>query len=221
MNDLGDALSWPTRDPEWITKIVVMSLITIIPIVGSIVLVGWMLVCLDNVRDGRRVLPPIGFGYIGRGFPLFLVSLVYALAVGVAAAVVVVAFLALAAAAGGTSTGAGAALASLGVVAAAVIALAGVLGIAYLTPAIILETDRSGIGGGLDFNRVLALGREHPQATLLAALSLLIAYFIGSIGSFVCGVGVYLTIAYGYAAAAGVVRRYEIELAPPGAPATH
>jgi Protein of unknown function (DUF4013) len=217
VNDLGDAISWPTKDPEWITKVVVMSLITIIPIIGSIVVLGWMLAALGNLRENRRVLPPIGFEYLGRGFGLFVVSLVYALAVCVVAGVVM-AVGAIVAGTGGSNGGA-AALGTLGLLGGGAIGVIGLLGLAYLAPAIILETDRGGIGAGLDVNRVIATAQLRPEASLIAALSLLVAYVIGSLGSFLCGVGVYLTVAYGYAAAAGVIRRYELDLAPAAAPA--
>ena len=36
MNSLGDAISFPFRDPGWAGKIVVQALILIIPIVGVI-----------------------------------------------------------------------------------------------------------------------------------------------------------------------------------------
>src|SRR5581483_10251686 len=53
---------------------------TIIPIVGQMALFGWMLAALDNLRAGRQELPPAGFSFIGRGVNLFVVYLVYVLA---------------------------------------------------------------------------------------------------------------------------------------------
>lgn len=218
MNDLGDAIGWPIRDKEWLTKVVLMSLITIIPVVGSIVLLGWMLASLDHLRENRRELPPVGFGYIGRGFPLFVVTLVYTLAVVVAAGVVVL-IAALIASAGGQGNGATGALAAVGFLLAVAIGLVGVLALLYISPALILETDRGGLGAGLNLGRVIRLAQQRPEASLVAALSLVVAYFLGSLGGFVCGFGIYLTIAYGYAVAAAVICRYELELAPPAPPA--
>ena len=57
-----------------------MGLISLIPIVGQIVMLGWMLAALDNLRAGHQVLPPAGFSYIGRGVNLFVVYVVYGIA---------------------------------------------------------------------------------------------------------------------------------------------
>ncbi len=58
MNNLGDAIAWPTRDREWITKVIVIGLIYLIPIVGAIVLLGWMLASL-----GVLVFLTIAYGH--------------------------------------------------------------------------------------------------------------------------------------------------------------
>lgn len=218
MNDLGDAISWPARDAQWVTKIIVMSLITIIPVVGQMALLGWMLAAIDNLRASRRELPPIGFDHIGRGAALFLVQLVYALAVVVIAGVVFVGAAILAGATGGSGSAAAGAASALGFLLGGAIVIAGCLAVAYVSPAMILETDRGGIASGLNFSAVIGLAQRRPEASLIAALSLLVAYFLGSLGSLLCGVGLYLTIAYGYAVAAGVVRRYELDLGPAAPP---
>src|SRR5215831_16992538 len=57
-----------------------MGLISLIPIVGLMVLYGWLLTAVDNLRAGRQVVPPAGFAYLSRGIGLFVVYLVYALA---------------------------------------------------------------------------------------------------------------------------------------------
>src|SRR5947207_15648658 len=74
---LGDSFAWPFRDPEWFNKIVLMGLIGIIPIVGWLQLLGWMLAALDNLRHGWQVLPPAGFRYATRGINLFAASLIW------------------------------------------------------------------------------------------------------------------------------------------------
>src|SRR5438067_3571254 len=77
---LGDSFAWPFRDPEWFNKIVLMGLIGIIPIVGWLQLLGWMLAALDNLRHGWQVLPPAAFRYATRGINLFAASLIWGLA---------------------------------------------------------------------------------------------------------------------------------------------
>src|SRR2546423_6805388 len=77
-SSVGDAFSWAFRDPDWVSKLILMGLIGIIPIVGSLQLLGWMLATLDNLRAGHQVLPHAGFRYATRGLRLFLAAVIYA-----------------------------------------------------------------------------------------------------------------------------------------------
>src|SRR5438874_4756959 len=95
------------------SKIIVQGLIYLIPIVGWLALYGWMLAALDNLRQGRRELPPAGFGHLGRGVTLFLVLLVYGLAIAAVFCVFFFIGIALTAAGGNSNSGA---LGGLGVV---------------------------------------------------------------------------------------------------------
>src|ERR1700694_1656189 len=77
MDRVADAFVWPTRDREWPTKVLIIALTLLIPIVGGINGLGWMLANLDRLRRGDETLAPGHLGYIGRGFGLFVVQLVY------------------------------------------------------------------------------------------------------------------------------------------------
>src|SRR5438477_12606054 len=61
---------------------VVQGLIFIIPIVGWIALTGWLALTIDNYRAGRRELPQAGF-HLVHGVPLYVVLLVYAIAISI------------------------------------------------------------------------------------------------------------------------------------------
>src|SRR5205807_9825887 len=76
MTTLGDAFGWPFADREWFPKMILQGLIAIIPIVGHIALLGWLLATVDNYRAGRRELAPAGF-HLERGIALWAVLLVY------------------------------------------------------------------------------------------------------------------------------------------------
>src|SRR5438128_11109089 len=54
-----------------------MGLIQLIPFVGAINGLGWMLAALHRLRAGEERLPPANFEHLGRGFRLFVVYLVY------------------------------------------------------------------------------------------------------------------------------------------------
>src|ERR1700740_3846458 len=71
------------RDPQWFGKLVLMGLISLIPILGWLQVVGWMLSALENLRRVRHQLPPADFRYASRGVNVFLASLVWGLLVAV------------------------------------------------------------------------------------------------------------------------------------------
>jgi Protein of unknown function (DUF4013) len=205
VNELSDSIAWPSRDPEWVSKILLIGLILIIPIVGQLVLVGWMLAALDNLRAGQPVLPPAGFSYIGRGLNLFVVYIVYGLGLLAIFGALFGAGIGIAANAQGGASVLGVLLILL---AYAVLLVAG-LGLSLLTPVIIVATERGGIAGGLNVVRVLEMARVDVEETLRAGLFALVASLIGGLGAIACLVGQYFTTPYGYAVLAGVVHHYE------------
>ncbi|HLZ10828.1 MAG TPA: hypothetical protein VKT80_19740, partial [Chloroflexota bacterium] len=71
---------WFMSTPDWLERVAVTGLIGLIPIVGTMNSLGWMLVATDMVRQRWRELPPAGFRYIERGVPPFLVTFIYGLA---------------------------------------------------------------------------------------------------------------------------------------------
>lgn len=222
MNDWGEAIGWPTRDPQWISKIVVMGLIGLIPILGGICLLGWMLAALDNLRAGRQELPPYGFQYLGRGINLFVVVLVYAIVLLVVLGVFFAVGFGLAAAGANANNGAAGALGTLVILLGYAVLLVGGLALYFLFPPIVVQTERGGIGAGLNVPEILNVARRGGSISLLAGLMTILAYIIGSIGSVLCGIGVILTTAYGYAMLAAVVRVYEQQTGmSPSGPASY
>jgi Protein of unknown function (DUF4013) len=220
LNSYSDAFGWAMRDPQWISKVLLMGLISLIPIVGQIVLLGWMLAALDNLRAGRYELPGAGFSYIGRGFSLFVVQLLYGILIALVALVVFLIGGGLLAAGGNESSG-GALATSLGGLIIAVGSLVTfALAVCYylLMPVIILRTDLGGIGGGLNVTQLVRDAMKLLGPTLLAGLLTYVAFLIGSLGAILCGIGIVLTVAYGYAVVAGVVRYYEQQLSGQGPP---
>jgi hypothetical protein len=218
MNDWGETISWPTRDPGWMGKVVLMGLISLIPIIGQMCLFGWLMAALQNLRDGRQELPPAGFDFLGRGVNLFVVWLVYVLGLCVVLVVLFGLAIAIIAAGSNSSSGATGALGSLLFLLGYAVLLIGILALYFLLPAVVLQTERGGIGAGLNVGQVIAIARSNGSVTLLAGLMTILAYIIGGIGGVLCGIGAILTIAYGYAMLAGIVRVYEQQIGY-GAPA--
>jgi hypothetical protein len=199
INSPGDAFGWPFRDPGWVGKILVQGLINIIPVLGQMALFGWMLGSLDNLRQGRQELQGAGFGNLGRGAILWVVYFVYGVIIGVVAGAITL--IGAAAGHGDTSSGVYAAFSLI----ANLLELIGYVILALCFPTIVLLTDREGIGGGLNFPRVLSTIQLNSGTALQAGLFAIIASIIGAVGVVVCCVGLIFTVPYGSAILAGVV----------------
>ena len=210
MDRVTDAFTWPFRDPQWVPKLLVIALTLLIPIVGSINGLGWMLASLDRLRAGDETLAPANLRYLGRGVRLFAVELIYALGITVIAALVFLPTIALSINQGQGSANsaliAGAVLLNfIGFSVVTVLSLA----LTFTTPAIVLATDHGGIAAGINVAAVVRRSRMNLTHTLIAGLMLIAASFVGSIGAVACGIGVVVTSAYALAMQAWIIRSFE------------
>ena len=210
MDRVGDAFVWPFRDPQWLEKVAIIGLIGLIPIVGGINAAGWMMASIDRLRAGEERLPPASFGYLGRGFQLFVVFLVYYLGLLVAAAVFFAPALLLLSSQGNARGNGFLVLLGLALLLMAfAITLIGSLAVYLLMPAIVLATMDGGIGGGLAIGVILRRIRQSPINALLAGLMLIAAGFIGGLGIYAFYVGLIFTFPYSLAMEAWIIRSYE------------
>lgn len=210
MERVADAFAWPFRDPEWPRKLLIIALTLIIPIIGGINGLGWMLATLDRLRAGDETMAPAGLGYIGRGFRLFVVQVVYGLAISALALLIYLPAVLLAVHQGSGQANTGLiVLALLLNVLAFGVATIGALAVTFASPAFVLATDRGGISGGLNVREVMRRSRVNLTNTLIAGLMLIAASFVSSLGSIVCLVGILFTAAYALAMQAWVFRSFE------------
>ena len=211
MERVTDAFAWPVRDPQWLGKLAVIALILLIPIVGAINGLGWMLATLDRLRGGDETLAPGNMSYVGRGARLFVVQLVYSAGVGIVALVVYLPALLIMVAQGRGTGNAGLIVLSLFLnVLAFGLTTVGSLALSFATPGIVLAVDTGGIGGGLAVRDVVRRCLEKPTNTLIAGLMLIAAGVITTLGAIVCLVGILFTAAYGLAVQAWVFRSFEL-----------
>jgi hypothetical protein len=208
---ITEAFVWPFRDPEWVVKLLIIALISLIPIAGQINNLGWMLASLDRLRAGEERLAPANLSYLGRGVRVYVVVLIYLLILLAVGFAIYLPGLALAVQQGhGQGNTALIAVAIvLNLISFGVFTL-GSLGLTFMLPAIILATDNGGIGAGLRIGDVLRRGRENPINTLIAGLMLIAASFVGSLGLIACGIGILFTNAYAVAMQAWIIRSFEI-----------
>jgi hypothetical protein len=210
MDRATEAFVWPFRDPEWLPKVLIIALILLIPIVGSINGIGWMLASIDRLRAGEERLAPANLTHLGRGIRLFAVQLIYGIGIVAIAAVIFVPALALEINQGQGSGNAGliAAALFLNVFGFSVTTLLS-LGLTFATPAIVLATESGGVAGGVRVGAVVRRSRMNLTHTLIAGLMLIAASFIGSLGAIVCGIGFLVTSAYALAMQAWIIHSFE------------
>lgn len=215
MERIGDAFNWPFRDPEWASKIAIVGLILLVPIVGQINGLGWMLASLDRLRAGEERLPPANFDHLGRGVQLFLVLLVYSLALAVVGALLYAPAVVILSVQGRGSANALLVLLALVLIALAVsVVTLGSLALTFAMPSIALAVDRGGFAAGLHLGQLVARTRVSLVNTLIAGLMLIAAGLVGQLGAAVCLIGVVFTSAYALAMQAWIIRSYELSSTP-------
>ena len=77
------AFSYVFDDKNWLSKLLIAGLISLIPIIGQFYLMGWMVEIVRRVKAGRTdILPTTHFTYfLELGLKLFVVGLIYSIPV--------------------------------------------------------------------------------------------------------------------------------------------
>ncbi|MDQ6747184.1 MAG: DUF4013 domain-containing protein [Candidatus Dormibacteraeota bacterium] len=212
MGNVANAFSLPFKSPDWFPRLLITGLIALVPVIGWINLVGWMLATLDNYRRGVVELPPAGFNYIGRGATLFLVALVYGLAIGVILVLPVV-LLTL----GSLNSAGNPPAYPTGGFNPTLTGLGQVVPLAEYTflPAVVICTERNGLAGGFNVREVFRLASSNWKNSLIAGVLIYAAGYAGALGLLACCVGILVSYPYFVATTAGIIRYYEATFEPP------
>jgi hypothetical protein len=195
--DFGLAFTFPFKDPDWFKKIVVISLVSLIPIVGQFVLMGWAFEIARRVIRGEvQPLPELDFGeQLGKGFQVWLIALVYSLPI----IVISIPLAVVDSLATNTNSDLQSVVAILSICCGAVIFLYGLL-MAVLVPAAVGRfADKGNLGAALQFTQVFELVRSAPAAYLMVLVGIILVGFIVPFGLILCIVGVMLTATYAQA----------------------
>ena len=203
--EFGKAFTYEFEDPDWIKKILIMALITLIPIIGQIVLVGWMVDIIKKMIHHEPVtLPEINFGaQLGEGFKLVVVSLVYAAPIIILSIIQAIIMGLAGSAMGGdnssVSNAGGAVIGMVSLCFGLIYVVYGVL-LAFVFPIVYGRFAEYGtIGSGLQFGEILAMAKKVVVPLLLTVLGNILSSIIASLGSIACGVGVLATTVYAMA----------------------
>jgi len=205
VDEAGELMAWPFRDPAWPTKLLLTGLLWLLlnlTVVGiplaAINLNGWMLAAGDRYRAGGAELPPAGL-YLRRGWRLFVVLLAYLLAILVLSAIPAVVGFRL----GGIGGG-------LLLVFAESLLLVGTTALVAATPPLILLTESGGLRGGLDGAGLMRLLRTRSRESAASGLmSLLCLDIISPFGLLACGIGLVASTPYAYAVLAATAVAYD------------
>lgn len=196
--DIGAILTAPTKDPDWLKKCLIMGLLTMIPLVGSFNLSGWMKAIADKrIAGGDDLLPEAGLNYIGGGWRLVvawlpLMGLMMVMStglVGVAVAAIV---------AGGKGAGEAIGFSIIAIMYVGMLAFS--LVISMVAPAINFLHVVDGDGwASISFRRQWETIRTGGMQYLLLFFGIMVAGIIGQLGLFALGVGIFITIPFAQA----------------------
>lgn len=213
---IGEALKYPFTDPEWLRRSAVMGLVMVVPLVGPLVLLGWMAQVAARVRSGTPGLPRLDFGaQLGTGARCFVsmvafvsVGLLLDLSVHVVFGVLYFVF-DLGSMEGGPT---GFLCLMLAWLCARIILLSHTI-FAVSTTLLMPELLRRGFVGelfplaslGCSIRRVRRAGRGY----VLAVLGIVLAGTMGGLGLLAVAFGACVTLPLGYAATAHLIAQWE------------
>ncbi len=198
--NFGLSFSYVFKDEEWFKKIIIPALVSLIPIIGQLILMGWGLSVTKNVIDGRseRALPKLEFGAdLGRGFMVFLIQFIYAIPYAILFGLMSAAF--------GIGGGAREEIVQilmtiLGICFGLVGFLLALLILFMSVAAIANYAAKGEFKAAFQFKEIFALLKKSFVSWLLVLVGGFIAMgIIAPLGSVACGIGIILTTAYGTA----------------------
>ena len=190
------AFSYVFEDKNWLSKILIAGLIFLIPIVGQIYLMGWMIEIVRRVKAGRTdILPTTHFAYfLTLGLKMIVVTLIYSIPV-----IIISGILQLIASTGNADDsvftvffmGVGCIGGLLSIVLQIAVVLLNTYGMIKLA-----ETDQ--IKACLDFNDAFQCIKANIGTFIIVELLNIVAALIQSAGIIIC-IGFIFTVPYGIA----------------------
>jgi hypothetical protein len=198
--NFGRPFSFPFEDPDWLKKIALAGLITLIPILGQFFLIGWMLeVTRRVIKNDPTPLPDLDFGQnLGNGFKAWVVGLVYSLPMFIFV-VPIIAVSAIAPASGMDEETMATLMIAVSCCCGGLMFLYGIL-MGFMLPAAYGKFLEAGqLGAAFKFGEVFAMVKAAPVAFLIAIAGSFVAGLIAPVGGVVFGIGAIFTGAYAMA----------------------
>src|SRR5262249_26152303 len=152
---------WMWEDERWRYKVLLQGLILLIPVVGQIALLGWMMTITENLLAGRQDVAREGF-YLRRAVKLAAIAVIYSLALSIPR---------------GLLLSLNSSVLPVATLAAVYNNLALLLYVLLLVP-ILVTTDQGGLLAGFNVVHVVIAIVKRPVRTLAAALVVLLGVAI-------------------------------------------
>jgi hypothetical protein len=196
--NFGRAFSFVFEDSDWFKKIIIVALVSLIPIIGQLIGLGFALEIMKRViNNDRVVLPDFEFGgFLAKGFRAFIVTFVYAIPLIIfTLPMLIPSFL-------GNSVDTNVITTltfAIGCICGGLAVIYGIL-MGFMLPAAFGKLVTTGsMGAAFRFREVFALVRKAPVAFLIALLGVAVGSIIAPLGAIACGIGVLLTMTYYFA----------------------
>lgn len=196
--DFGLAFTYVFKDEDWIKKLALVALVSIIPIIGWFVVFGFALEIMKRVINNDPVtLPDLDFGgFLGKGFQAFIIGFVYGIPLFIISSPSWIL----------TLLGGSLDADLLQTLTLAISCICGGIGFIYgiilgfMLPAAFGNFIKEGsLGAAFRIGEVFGLVKAAPVAYLIAIVGAGVANIITPFGVILCVVGVYLTMAFSMA----------------------
>jgi hypothetical protein len=199
MMNFGLAFSYVFKDENWFKKIAIPAVCSLIPVVGQLVVTGWAMKAAKNVIEGNEehALPKLEFGAdLGRGFMIFLITLLYNLPVIIVGGITGAIF--------GFGSDANQSVMII------LFILGGCLGIVVLLLGLLIGfmnvigianyLAKGKFAAAFKFKEIFGMLKKSFVSWLLVIVGQILAVgIIAPLGTIACVIGVFLTLAYGLA----------------------
>lgn len=197
--DIGQAFSYMTADPQWMNKVVIMGLVTLIPVAGYLVLFGWMREVFERAKDGRKELPALDFGtQLEKGIAPFVAMLgpMLAMFVGIfGLQLLMIPFAVLSEALRGTAVeGVAAALVGLLGILVTLVMMVAMFAISAVVPEVMRRGMRGEMMPVLSPKASLVAIKNNTSAYLMVLVGGFAFNMISQVGVMLCFVGMFLTM---------------------------
>lgn len=198
--DFAKAFSFVFDDPDWLQKIVIGGIVALIPVIGWVLVYGYMIAIGRNVIRGEaQPLPDWSdFGqFLVDGLYAFVIGIVYTLPIFIVMCLVLFPALAI----GGGFDSNTDELDAIGVLGICCFTGFAVLyglavGWLFLPAGLARYADTGDVMSALRFGEVWAISRANPIAFLMALIVTVVASFVAGFGVILCVIGVLFTSFY-------------------------